>query len=105
MTNCAPQVSSYNQHGDWGSLETAVATFARGKVVTDPARKLCVISGPVLHPSDPELLGLKVRQSFWKLIAYEKESQLRALAFFTRSASSPGKEPSWHTRRDLYYVC
>jgi endonuclease G, mitochondrial len=83
MTNCAPQVSSYNQHGDWGSLEDAIASFARGKGEANPSRKVCVISGPVLHPLDPELLGLKVPRSFWKVIAYEEDSQLRALAFLT----------------------
>jgi endonuclease G, mitochondrial len=95
MTNCSPQVSSYNQHGDWGSLEDAIARFARGKVRSNaPAmpRRVNVFSGPVLHPSDTEILGVQVPSSFWKIVSFEDDGQLRALAFLTSQQELLEKE-------------
>ncbi len=84
MTNCSPQVSSYNQHGDWGSLEDAIALFARGdKSKRLAPRKINIFSGPVLHPSDLEILGVQVPSSFWKVVSFESNGQLQALAFLT----------------------
>jgi endonuclease G, mitochondrial len=83
MTNCSPQVSEYNQHGDWGNLENAVAAFARGNARNAP-RKITVISGPVLHPADPEILGVQVPLAFWKVVAFvDDEGELRSLGFIT----------------------
>jgi endonuclease G, mitochondrial len=84
MTNCSPQVSSYNQHGDWGSLEDAIARFARGAIGqhAEP-RRINIFSGPVFHPSDTEILGVLVPSSFWKIVSFEEGGQLRALGFLT----------------------
>jgi endonuclease G, mitochondrial len=84
MTNCSPQVSSYNQHGDWGSLEDAIARFARGTTRRPPTpRKVNIFSGPVFHPADTEILGVQVPASFWKVVSFEENGQLCALAFLT----------------------
>lgn len=83
MTNCAPQVSSYNQSGDWGNLEDAVAKFARGSG-GQPPRKVTLFSGPVLHPADPEIDGVQIPLAYWKVISFVgDDGELRSLGFMT----------------------
>jgi len=79
ITNCAPQVSSFNSGGDWGRLESAIARFAR----SNGGIKLCVISGPVLSNRDPEILGVSVPTAYWKVVVFVKDRKLHALGFMT----------------------
>jgi len=79
VTNCAPQVSSFNSGGDWWRLESAIARFAR----SNGGIKLCVISGPVLSNRDPEILGVSVPTAYWKVVVFAKDRKLHALGFMT----------------------
>lgn len=76
MTNCAPQHSDLNQK-TWLTLENAVLDSA----ITEPKRRVTVITGPVLDPRDPEVLGVQVPTAFWKVVAWTEGGQLRARAF------------------------
>lgn len=86
LTNCAPQVASFNSGGDWGRLENKIDTFARA------GNRLCVLSGPVLGSRDPEILGVKVPLSYWKVIAFSDGNRLRSIGFMTSQKELVGDE-------------
>jgi len=75
MTNCATQHDRFNS-GIWLSLENAILKAARtGRV------KISVFSGPVLLPDDPEVLGVQVPTSFWKVVAWVEDGALHARGY------------------------
>lgn len=80
FTNIAPQMNDFNQAargGVWGELENAVLALDG---LTD--RRLSVFGGPVLADDDPSYRDLvQVPQSFWKIVIYRVEAQLRYRAF------------------------
>ena len=76
MTNCAPQHSNLNQK-TWLTLENAVLDSA----IKEPKLRVTVITGPVLDPRDPEVLGVQVPTAFWKVVAWAEGGRLRARAF------------------------
>lgn len=76
MTNCAPQHSNLNQR-TWLALENAVLESA----TTGTKQRITVITGPVLDPRDPEILGVQVPTAYWKVVAWAERGRLRARAF------------------------
>lgn len=76
-TNAAPQADVFNQGKQlWQGLENFLldhaATFDR---------KLTVLTGPVLHDSDPPYRGVQVPLRFWKVAAFLQEGSLAATAY------------------------
>lgn len=80
FTNIAPQRDTFNQAargGVWGELENAVLALDG---LTD--RRLSVFGGPVLADGDPSYRDLVLLpRSFWKIVVYRVEEQLRYRAF------------------------
>ena len=87
VTNCSPQVSSFNQSSkgedNWGDLENHVLSSAASE-------RLCVLAGPVLAASDQVFVGVseggqvlkaKVPSCFWKIIVARVEDGLAAFGF------------------------
>ncbi|MFG2826713.1 DNA/RNA non-specific endonuclease [Streptomyces sp. NPDC048434] len=77
FTNAAPQADVFNQGKQvWQGLENhlldGVARFDR---------KLAVLTGPVLHDSDPPYRGVQVPMRFWKVVAFLRDGSLAATAF------------------------
>jgi endonuclease G len=78
-SNCAPQHERLNTAW-WAAIDGHVLGTADIE-----AQRLCVFAGPVLHPRDPVLRGVKVPLAYWKVIAWrEAGAQLRALGFVVR---------------------
>lgn len=78
--NITPQMDSFNQSGkagDWGLLENSLSDFLREGGLP----RVSVFGGPVLDPDDPPYRGVQVPLSFWKLLAYRVEENLRCRAF------------------------
>ena len=75
MTNCAPQHKNLNQR-TWARLEDAAYRSAQKN-----GMRVNVVSGPVLDPRDPEILGVQTPTAFWKIIAYVENNQLVAQGF------------------------
>ncbi len=76
-TNAAPQADVFNQGKQlWQGLENFLldhaATFDR---------KLTVLTGPVLHDSDPPYRGVQVPLRFWKVVAFVQDGSLAATAY------------------------
>ncbi|MFE0188379.1 DNA/RNA non-specific endonuclease [Streptomyces sp. NPDC059008] len=76
-TNAAPQADVFNQGKQlWQGLENFLldhaATFDR---------KLTVLTGPVLHDSDPPYRGVQVPLRFWKVAAFLQDGALAATAY------------------------
>lgn len=79
-SNCAPQHSKL--HGTWWhAVERHVLDAAE---VTD--QRVCVFAGPVLHPRDPVLRGVRVPLAYWKVLAWRPRGALgmRSLGFVVR---------------------
>jgi endonuclease G, mitochondrial len=82
FTNCAPQVSAFNQRTAlWAGIENYVLTNARAD-----RRRVSVFTGPVLRADDPEYRGVAVPKAFWKIVARVEQSALRATAFLASQA-------------------
>ena len=64
VTNAVPQMQSFNA-GTWLSLENYALENAK-----HDKQKICVMTGPFLHDSDPEKFGVQVPVEFWKVIAF-----------------------------------
>lgn len=75
MTNCATQHERFNS-GIWLALENAMLDAARSNRV-----KISVLSGPVLLPDDPEVLGVPVPTAFWKIVAWIEDGALHARGY------------------------
>lgn len=75
MTNCTPQAHQLNTV-TWAHMEDAVLNAA-----THNRTKFVVITGPVLDPRDPTILGVQCPTAYWKVIAYVDQGQLTAMGF------------------------
>ncbi|WP_327158548.1 DNA/RNA non-specific endonuclease [Streptomyces tubercidicus] len=65
-TNAAPQADVFNQAKKvWQELENYLLDHA-----ADVDRRLAVLTGPVLHDSDPPYRGVQVPLRFWKVAAF-----------------------------------
>jgi endonuclease G len=77
FTNAAPQASMFNQGRElWLGLEEYLmehgATFDR---------KLAVLAGPVLGPSDPPYRGIHIPLRFWKVVGFVQDGALAATGY------------------------
>lgn len=90
VTNCSPQVGSFNvanrsssRDGLWGDLEKVVEQNAR-------TEKLCVFCGPLFSEQDRDFHGrdrggdtvVPIPSVFWKLIVARSGSELQAFAYW-----------------------
>jgi endonuclease G len=75
MTNVATQHERFNS-GIWLRLENAMLAAARSNRI-----KISVFSGPVLRPDDPEVLGVQVPTTFWKVVAWVEDGELHARGY------------------------
>jgi endonuclease G len=75
ITNAAPQHENLNRRS-WQKLENAILDAARKK-----KRKVTVLTGPVLTPQDPTILGVQVPTAFWKIVVYMEGGSLLAHGF------------------------
>ncbi|MFE1172968.1 DNA/RNA non-specific endonuclease [Streptomyces sp. NPDC058773] len=75
--NAVPQADVVNQGKQlWQGLENYLLDHAAG-----PGRKLVVLTGPVLHDSDPPYRGVQVPLRFWKVTAFIQDGALAATAY------------------------
>ncbi|MCX5152385.1 DNA/RNA non-specific endonuclease [Streptomyces sp. NBC_00320] len=87
FTNAAPQQDTFNQGKQlWHGLESHLLDHA-----AEFDRKLTIMTGPVLHDSDPPYRGIQVPLRFWKVAAFIQSGQLA-------STVHPGPEPRPHPR-------
>lgn len=76
-TNAAPQADVFNQGKKlWAGLEDYLLEHA-----AEFDRKLAVLTGPVLHDSDPPYRGVQVPLRFWKVAAFLQDGALAATAY------------------------
>lgn len=76
-TNAAPQADVFNQGKQvWQGLENYLLDHAARY-----DRRLVVLTGPVLHDSDPPYRGIQVPMRFWKVAAFLHERALAATAY------------------------
>ncbi|MGW3012140.1 DNA/RNA non-specific endonuclease [Streptomyces sp. NPDC001219] len=76
-TNAAPQADVFNQGKKlWQGLENYLLDHA-----ADFDRKLVVLTGPVLHDSDPPYRGVQVPLRFWKVAAFLQDGALAATGY------------------------
>ncbi|MFD3534088.1 DNA/RNA non-specific endonuclease [Streptomyces sp. NPDC058664] len=88
FTNAAPQADVFNQGKKlWQGLENHLldhaATFDR---------RLVVLTGPVLHDSDPPYRGIRVPMRFWKVVAFLQDGVLAAAAYVLDQSPDLGRE-------------
>jgi endonuclease G, mitochondrial len=85
VTNCSPQVASFNRsarRGDWGLLENLVLRQAR-------TERYCLFAGPVFRPDDRLFLGVDdegairvpIPRQFWKIVVAAADGGLQTFAF------------------------
>jgi endonuclease G, mitochondrial len=92
LTNITPQLDDFNQsrqHGLWGELENAIYD---GIKVED--LRLSVFGGPIFKESDFPYKGILVPRSFWKVIAYVEQGELKAAAYVLTQDDLESKVPS-----------
>ncbi|RSS79097.1 DNA/RNA non-specific endonuclease [Streptomyces sp. WAC06614] len=76
-TNAAPQQDIFNQGKQlWQGLENFLLDHA-----AEFDRKLTVMTGPVLHESDPPYRGIQVPLRFWKVAAFIQGGRLASTAY------------------------
>ena len=76
-TNAAPQAALFNQGKElWLGLENYVQEHA-----DTFDRKLAVLAGPVLEPTDPPYRGIQVPLRFWKIVAFVQGDALAATGY------------------------
>ncbi|MFF8789740.1 DNA/RNA non-specific endonuclease [Streptomyces sp. NPDC015125] len=76
-TNAAPQADVCNRSRQvWQGLENHLLDHAARS-----GRKLAVLTGPVLHDSDPPYRGVQVPLRFWKVAAFLRDGSLAATAY------------------------
>ncbi|MFE5910651.1 DNA/RNA non-specific endonuclease [Streptomyces wedmorensis] len=76
-TNAAPQADVFNQGKQlWQGLENYLLDHA-----AQYDRKLTVLTGPVLHDSDPPYRGIQVPLRFWKVAAFMQDGALASAAY------------------------
>jgi len=77
FTNAAPQASTFNQGRElWLGLEEYLQEHAAGF-----DRKLVVLAGPVLEPTDPPYRGIQIPLRFWKVVAFVQDGALAATGY------------------------
>ncbi|MFJ9643748.1 DNA/RNA non-specific endonuclease [Streptomyces sp. NPDC004244] len=77
FTNAAPQQDTFNQGKQlWQGLENHLLDHA-----AQFDRKLTVMTGPVLHDSDPPYRGIQVPLRFWKVAAFIQGGQLASTGY------------------------
>jgi endonuclease G, mitochondrial len=92
LTNITPQLDDFNQsrqHGLWGELENAIFD---GVKVED--LRLSVFGGPLFKDTDFPYKGILVPRSFWKVIAYVEQGELKAAAYVLTQDDLESKVPS-----------
>lgn len=79
-SNCAPQHTRMTGSW-WHAVERQV--LAGGDVA---GQRLCVFAGPVLHPRDPMMRGVRVPLAYWKVLVWRPASGagVRTLGFVVR---------------------
>ncbi|MFG2639849.1 DNA/RNA non-specific endonuclease [Streptomyces sp. NPDC048370] len=76
-TNAAPQSDVFNQGKQlWQGLENHLLDHA-----AEFDRRLTVLTGPVLHESDPPYRGIQVPLRFWKVAAFMQDGALASTAY------------------------
>ncbi|QES51257.1 endonuclease [Streptomyces venezuelae] len=76
-TNAAPQADVFNQGKQlWQGLENHLLDHA-----AQFDRKLSVLTGPVLHDSDPPYRGIQVPLRFWKVAAFLQDGRLASTGY------------------------
>ncbi|MEV7615095.1 DNA/RNA non-specific endonuclease [Streptomyces sp. NPDC089799] len=76
-TNAAPQMDVFNQGKQlWQGLENHLLDHA-----AQFDRKLSVMTGPVLHDSDPPYRGIQVPLRFWKVAAFIQDGVLASTGY------------------------
>jgi endonuclease G len=76
-TNAAPQQDVFNQGKQlWQGLENHLLDHA-----AQFDRKLTVMTGPVLHDSDPPYRGIQVPLRFWKVAAFMQDGKLASAGY------------------------
>ncbi|MER5929170.1 DNA/RNA non-specific endonuclease [Streptomyces sp. NPDC002054] len=76
-TNAAPQADVFNQGKQlWQGLENHLLDHA-----AQFDRKLSVMTGPVLHDSDPPYRGIQVPMRFWKVAAFLQDGRLASTGY------------------------
>lgn len=78
FTNCSPQQADFNRRGEhWQGIEKFVLEGA-----TAARRRAALFTGPVFKQSDPELNGVQVPLSFWKILVFRRpDGSLSASAY------------------------
>lgn len=64
FTNCAPQLSAFNQRS-WLSLEDYILDNTRRV-----GERATVFTGPVFRPDDPVYRGVAIPLAYWKVVAF-----------------------------------
>ena len=90
ITNATPMIANFN-NVEWGDLEDIVTRECTA------GNKISYFAGPIFRPSDPffnELtnfvpagerrMGMRVPQSFWKIVFWVEEGELKAAGFILR---------------------
>lgn len=75
LTNCTPQAHRFNTV-TWAHLENTVLGVAKDRGID-----LVVVTGPVLDPRDPVILGVACPNAYWKIVAYVESGRLVAHGF------------------------
>lgn len=92
VTNAVPQMQSHNSPV-WLGLENYLLENSR-----DDRQRISVFTGPVFRKSDPELYGVKIPLTFWKVVAFlhDDTGELAAAAYRDSQAEFvPDVEPSF----------
>jgi endonuclease G, mitochondrial len=77
FTNAAPQAATFNQGRElWLGLEEYLLEHAAGF-----DRRLVVLAGPVLEPTDPPYRGIQVPLRSWKVVAFVQGGALAATGY------------------------
>ena len=87
LTNCSPQVPSFNQHGLWAKLEKAIGRQGEDE-------KYCVFAGPVFARHDRLFQGtgdngpitVKIPRRYWKVVVARKDDKLESFAFVLKQS-------------------
>ncbi|MFJ9824303.1 DNA/RNA non-specific endonuclease [Streptomyces sp. NPDC101160] len=88
FTNAAPQMDVFNQGKElWQGLENYLLEHA-----AQFDRKLVVLTGPVLHDSDPPYRGIQVPLRFWKVVAFMQDGALAATAYVLDQSPVLGRD-------------
>lgn len=85
VTNCSPQIASFNRsglHGRWGELENLILKQAKSE-------RYALFAGPVMRDDDVIFQGVdddgttrvKIPRQFWKIVVARTGDELQSFAF------------------------